>query len=188
LCKSLPQDERLALLDGIIERLHVDASSLSSAWEGFRPLDPAELRLLPMAGITLGAHTCSHPILARLSATEQSTELTASKQLIENATRSACDCFAYPNGGPSDFDAETRKRVIEAGYRCAFTTIKRRVSSVDDRFEIPRCTLTHNRVTLAEFSAELAGLPGALRALLHRPGARPDTRSASTPRAAALTP
>jgi len=184
LCKSLPQPERLALLKDIIERLHVDESQLASAWDGFRPIDPDEMRLLRGIGVTVGAHTCSHPILARLSAAEQSRELTASKQLIERVTGEACDCFAYPNGGPGDFDDNTRARVIDAGYRCAFTTIKRRVSRVDDRFEIPRCTLTHNRVTVAEFAAELSGLPGALRALLNRPGI--DARSASSPRNAAL--
>lgn len=168
LCKSLPQPERLALLKDIIERLHVDESQLASAWDGFRPIDPDEMRLLRGIGVTVGAHTCSHPIMARLSAAEQSRELTESKQLIEKVTGFACDGFAYPNGGPGDFSADTRARVIDAGYRCAFTTIKRRVSRADDRFEIPRCTLTHNRVTAAEFAAELSGLPGTLRALLNR--------------------
>jgi len=181
LCKSLPQPERLALLKDIQERLHIDESQLLSAWEGFRPIDPDEMRLLRNIGMTVGAHTCSHPILARLTAREQSRELVESKQLIESITGAACDQFAYPNGSPGDFDDGTRARVIEAGYRCAFTTIKRRMSRADDRFEIPRCTLTHNRVTAAEFATELSGLPGALRALLNRPGARPAAgRSAQT--------
>lgn len=189
LCKSLPQPERLALLTDITERLHVDEAQLFSAWDGFRPIDPDEMRLLKGIGVTVGAHTCSHPILARLSAAEQRSELTASKQLIEKVTGEACDSFAYPNGGPGDFDDDTRARVIEAGYRCAFTTIKRRVSRGDDPFEIPRCTLTHNRGTVAEFAAELSGFPGTLRALLNRPGARIDTRiaaqrAASRPQAA----
>jgi peptidoglycan/xylan/chitin deacetylase (PgdA/CDA1 family) len=171
LSKSLPQNERLALIDEIEERLGVDRASRFSAWEGFRPIDPDEMRLLPHAGITVGAHTCSHPILARLNARDQARELVESKGLIEAITRVKCDQFAYPNGGPGDFSAGTRERVIDAGYRCAFTTVKRRVSQGDDRFEIPRCTITHNHVTLGEFSSELGGLPGTLRSWLHRPGA-----------------
>lgn len=186
LCKSLPQPERLALLKDIQERLHVDEAQLASAWEGFRPIDPDEMRLLSGIGVTVGAHTCSHPIMARLSGAEQTRELGESKRLIEQVTGRACDSFAYPNGGPGDFDDATRARVIEAGYRCAFTTIKRRLSRADDRFEIPRCTLTHNRVTAAEFATELSGLPGAVRALLNRPEARTDARSASMPPQAAL--
>ena len=181
LCKSLAQEQRLALLDEIIARLHVDRSQLQSAWDGFRPIDPEEMRLLPHAGITVGAHTCSHPIMARLSARQQAHELTESKRLIESTTRMECEQFAYPNGGPGDYSAETRQSVMDAGYRCAFTTVKRRVSQNDDRFEIPRCTITHNRVTLGEFAAELGGLPGAVRSLLNRPGARVDARSASSP-------
>lgn len=185
--KAMPNDERLTRLNELIERLGVKDADLFSAWSGFRPLEPEELKLLPGFGITVGAHTCSHPILSRLSAAEQTRELAESRRLIEAMTGVACDEFAYPNGGPGDFDAGTRGRVIDAGYRCALTTIKRRVSPGDDRFEIPRCTITHNQVSLAEFAAEMSGLPGALRALLDRPGARTGARSASSPQHAALS-
>jgi peptidoglycan/xylan/chitin deacetylase (PgdA/CDA1 family) len=171
-CKTMGQEERHALLAGMMERLRVDETSLFSAWEGFRPIDPDELRLLKGAGITVGAHTCTHPILALLSPAEQAREMTESKRRLEKATGVRCDEFAYPNGGPGDFSAQTRKAAVDAGYRCAFTTIKRRVSAGDDRYEIPRCTLTHNRVTLAEFSAELSGLSGALRAMRDRSQSR----------------
>lgn len=167
-CKRLAQTERLALVQRVTDGLGVSASALSSAWDGFRPIDPDEMRLLPGAGITVGAHTCSHPILALLSAADQARELSESKRRIESVTGVRCDEFAYPNGGPGDFSAQTKRSAMDAGYRCAFTTIKRRVTAADDRFEIPRCTLTHNRTTLAEFAAELGGLPGALRALRDR--------------------
>jgi peptidoglycan/xylan/chitin deacetylase (PgdA/CDA1 family) len=179
LCKSISQPQRLALLDEIEEQLHVDRTNRFSAWDGFRPLEPDELRLLPGFGITVGAHTCSHPILARLAARDQARELAESKRLIESTTSVECVEFAYPNGGPGDFSHDTRKQVIDAGYRCAFTTVKRRVTAGEDRFEIPRCTLTHNGITAAEFSAELAGWPGTIRALLNRPGARASLRAAS---------
>jgi hypothetical protein len=46
--------------------------------------------------------------------------------------------------------------------------VKRRVTDADDRFEIPRCTLTHNAITVSEFSAEVSGFSGAARALRDR--------------------
>jgi peptidoglycan/xylan/chitin deacetylase (PgdA/CDA1 family) len=171
LCKSMGSPDRLALVARVIEGLGVDPAKLPSAWPEFRPLDPLELKLLPGAGITVGAHTCSHPILAMLPAAEQARELGESKRLIESVTGERCDQFAYPNGGRGDFSAHTRRAVVDAGYRCAVTTIKRRVVDGDDAFELPRCTLTHNRITMAEFSAELGGFPGVLRRL--RPGAPP---------------
>ena len=167
-CKLMAQEERLIVVNDIARRLGVDDAALAFAWDGFRPIDPDEMKLLAGVGIAVGAHTCSHPILARLSASEQTRELSESKRLIESVTGVPCDEFAYPNGGPGDFDAQTRKAVIAAGYRCAFTTVKRRVATSDDRFEIPRCTLTHNGISLAEFSAEMSGFPGTLRALRDR--------------------
>lgn len=168
LCKTIAQDERLALIDQIVERLNVAPAQLQSAWEGLRPIEPEELERLPEFGITVGAHTCSHPILAKLPASAQARELSESKRLLESVTGVRCDQFAYPNGAPGDFSDQTRSAIIDAGYRCAFTTIKRRVTDRDDRFEIPRCTLTHNHISLTEFSAEVSGTAGTLRGLRDR--------------------
>src|SRR5688572_1291094 len=132
-CKLMAQEERVIVVREITSRLGVDDAALASAWDGFRPIDPDEMKLLPGVGISVGAHTCSHPILARLSAADQARELSESKRLIESVTGTRCDEFAYPNGGPGDFDAQTRRSVMDAGYRCAFTTIKRRVATTDDR-------------------------------------------------------
>ena len=166
--KALPQAERLVLLKQVIDRLGVETSRLASAWDGFRPLDPEELRRLPELGVSVGSHTCSHPIMSRLAPADARRELEESKRLIEGSTGAPCLEFAYPNGGPDDFNQETHRQVLAAGYRCAVTTIKRRVSRADQRFEIPRCTLTHNQISAAEFAAEVSGFPGALRSLRTR--------------------
>ena len=166
--KALPQVERLALLARVIERLGVQTSLLASAWDGFHPLEPGELRGLTALGVSVGSHTCSHPIVSRLAPADARRELAESKRLIEESTGTPCLEFAYPNGGPRDFNQETRRHVMAAGYRCAVTTIKRRVSRSDQCFEIPRCTLTHNQVSAAEFAAEVSGFPGALRSLRTR--------------------
>lgn len=163
LLKPLPEADRLARLQEIQSALKVADSQLPAAWAGMRPLAPADLARLPGFGIEVGAHTCSHPIATRLTPERLRHELVESKSRIEAATGRACTAFAYPNGGPDDFNAETRRAVHDAGYTCAVTTIKRRVTHGDDALEIPRCTLTHNDVTLAEFAAEVSGLPGVLR-------------------------
>ncbi len=167
-CKALPQSERLALVERVIDRLGVEESRLPGAWDGQRPLDPSELKKLPEAGIEVGSHTCSHPIVSRLEPREAKRELEESKRRIEAATGRPCLDFAYPNGGPGDFNPETHRAVKEAGYRSAVTTIKRRVARADGCFEIPRCTLTHNQVTIEEFASEVSGFPSALRAVRQR--------------------
>ena len=169
-CKSLPQADRMALVERVIDRLGVEESRLRGAWDDQRPLDPSELKKLPEMGIEVGSHTCSHPIVSRLEPREATRELEESKRHIEAAVGRPCLDFAYPNGGPGDFNEQTHHEVIEAGYRSAVTTIKRRVARTDGCFEIPRCTLTHNRITIAEFSAEVSGLSGALRTVKAKAG------------------
>lgn len=173
MCKALPDAERVAWLNRIVESLGVDEARLATAWPDHAPIAPGELRRLPEFGIEVGSHTCSHAIVTRMSAEQAARELTESKRLIESSTDRACEHFSYPNGGPADFDTHTRQRVIDAGYRGAVTTIKTAVSESHDPYAIPRCTLTHNRITLSEFAAEVSGFPRFLRDVKSRVTGRP---------------
>lgn len=167
-CKSLPDDERLSLLARVIERLDTEESRLASAWADFEPVSPDELKRLPDYGIEVGSHTCSHAIVKRMTTGQMTRELGESKRLIEASVGRPCEQFSYPNGSPADFDARTRQQVVAAGYRCAVTTIKAAVTPGQDPFEIPRCVLTHNRITLSEFAAELSGFPRFVRGVKGR--------------------
>ncbi len=167
-CKLLADAERIAFLDRIVDALAVDEARLATAWAGHTPIAPDELERLPEAGIDVGSHTCSHAIVTRMSAEQAARELAESKRLIESSTGRACELFSYPNGSPADFSAQTRRAVIDAGYRGAVTTIKTAVGPAQDPFEIPRCTLTHNTISLSEFAAEVSGIPRFLRAMKGR--------------------
>jgi peptidoglycan/xylan/chitin deacetylase (PgdA/CDA1 family) len=164
-CKSLPDNERQRLLDDIIVRLDVDEAALQAACEDFRPLDPAELSEFEAFGVTVGSHTSSHPVLARCSPGRMRDELQESRTVVEDLTGLPCTAFAYPNGAVGDFNAGTRKAVVEAGYTCAVTTVKKRVNRQTDPFEIPRYLLTHNRITKNEFAVEVSGFPTFLRGI-----------------------
>lgn len=87
-------------------------------------LSPAEIRELAASGlIEIGGHTAHHPILARLSETEQYDEIATDRQALREWTATEVRAFAYPNGRPGlDYDAETVAAVARAGYRVAFTT------------------------------------------------------------------
>jgi len=167
-CKAMPGTARVALVDRIVESLGLAGADLFSAWDDLRPLDPDEMKRLPDLGVEIGSHTCSHPIVTQLDTAAVKRELVESKRAIEACLGRPCVDFAYPNGGAGDFDARTRREVIEAGYRCALTTIKTRVSRETEVFEIPRCTFTHNRITVPEFAAQVSGLPEAFRAAKRR--------------------
>lgn len=179
LCKTLPDTERLAFLNRVIHGLQVSEDDIVGAWDGHAPIAPDELKQLPEYGIEVGSHTCSHGIVTRFTPDAMTQELTVSKRLLEQTMGRPCTRFSYPNGSPGDFSAESRERVIAAGYGCAVTTIKRRVARADDRFEIPRCILTHNQVTTAEFSAHVSGFPAFLRAVRARVKAAPAREGAA---------
>jgi peptidoglycan/xylan/chitin deacetylase (PgdA/CDA1 family) len=177
LCKALPDTERIAFLDQVIGELKVSEDEIRGAWDDHAPIQPDELRQLHACGIEVGSHTCSHGIVTHFTPDAMTQELTVSRRLLEQATGRPCTVFSYPNGSPGDFDAASRGRVVAAGYTSAVTTVKRRVARADDRFEIPRCILTHNRVTAAEFSAHVSGFPAFLRAVRARVRSAPPARA-----------
>lgn len=168
LCKSLVDEERVVLVDRIVESLGVGDRELRSAWAGHEPLRPEDLRALPDCGIEVGSHTASHKILTRCSTVETRRELEESKRFIEKATGRSCTEFSYPNGGPGDFDERTGVCAREAGYQSAVTSIPARVPRPCSPFEIPRYTPADNETTLAEFAAELSGYSDFFRGLKRR--------------------
>jgi peptidoglycan/xylan/chitin deacetylase (PgdA/CDA1 family) len=57
-----------------------------------------EIRDMHAAGVTVGAHTCTHPDLTRLSSDQILTEVCDSKAIIEEALGTGVTSFAYPFG------------------------------------------------------------------------------------------
>jgi peptidoglycan/xylan/chitin deacetylase (PgdA/CDA1 family) len=107
-----------------------------------RPLTLAELRALAaQPGVTVGAHTMTHPRLAALHVEDQQRELTASKERLEELTGQPVTLFAYPFGKPADVSAETLALARRAGYRAAFTSAAGRLVPSSDRFALPRLTV-----------------------------------------------
>jgi peptidoglycan/xylan/chitin deacetylase (PgdA/CDA1 family) len=88
-----------------------------------RMLEWAEIREMADAGITFGGHTVSHPILTTLTPDELWREVAGAKREIESRLSREVTLFAYPNGGPRDFDAASKRALRESGYRAAVTTI-----------------------------------------------------------------
>lgn len=93
------------------------------------------------AGMTIGAHTRTHPILARLDAAAARDEMIGGKRDLENLLQQPVPLFAYPNGRPgTDYQPETVALAREAGFEAALTTAWGAAQSSTDRFQIPRFT------------------------------------------------
>lgn len=107
-----------------------------------RPLTVEELRrLAELPGVTIGAHTMTHPRLASLPAGEQRHELAASKQRLEELTGRPVTLFAYPFGKPDDLGPETAHLAAEAGYRAAFLSQAGRIVPSSPPFRLPRLSV-----------------------------------------------
>jgi peptidoglycan/xylan/chitin deacetylase (PgdA/CDA1 family) len=93
------------------------------------------------AGMTIGGHTISHPILANLSLTDVDKEIRDNKAYLEALLGERLNYFAYPNGKPgSDYLPEHFECVRNAGYETAFSTRWGVAGAQSDRWQLPRFT------------------------------------------------
>jgi peptidoglycan/xylan/chitin deacetylase (PgdA/CDA1 family) len=98
-----------------------------------------QVRALRQAGMQIGAHTRSHPILTRLRDDAAYTEILGSKHDLEALLGEPVTLFAYPNGKPGvDYGANHARMVREAGFTAAVSTAPGAASASSDRLQLPR--------------------------------------------------
>ena len=132
--KYLPTQERVA----ITQRL---ASIANVTVPRDLMMTSQEVKAMRIAGMQIGAHTVSHPILARLSEDEARQEMGASKQFLEHLLGERVGLFAYPNGKPGeDYTPQNALMVRELGFDAAVSTQWGASSMGDDLFQIRRFT------------------------------------------------
>ena len=101
----------------------------------------AEVKSLFQAGMQIGAHTVSHPILARLSDEEAKREIQNSKVFLEELLGERVGLFAYPNGKPGeDYSPQTVDVVRLLDFDAAVSTAWGVTSTGNDLFQIRRFT------------------------------------------------
>jgi peptidoglycan/xylan/chitin deacetylase (PgdA/CDA1 family) len=101
-----------------------------------RPLTAAEIDYLARQPLLeIGAHSVSHPFLARLSDQEQQTEIGESKKFLEEVTGQGVHGFSYPN---SSYTTQTMTLVQQAGFRYACAGGNNVARAGAARFGLPR--------------------------------------------------
>ncbi|MBN8279288.1 MAG: polysaccharide deacetylase family protein [Gammaproteobacteria bacterium] len=101
-----------------------------------------QVRALQAAGMDVGGHTISHPILARLADDDAREEIAGGRARLAAILGAAPRSFAYPNGRPGDdFEPRHAQMVADAGYAYALSTIPGCATPGADRWSIPRVTL-----------------------------------------------
>jgi peptidoglycan/xylan/chitin deacetylase (PgdA/CDA1 family) len=114
-----PEERLLAVIAGLMAQAGIDGSalvrSLCLGWD-----EIASLTREP--GLAIGAHTFSHPMLAKHDDATARREIVASKAAIEERIRRPVRHFAYPVGDKSSAGPRDFSLAREAGFASAVTT------------------------------------------------------------------
>lgn len=93
------------------------------------------------AGMGVGAHTVTHPILATTEPSVARQEMADSKIHLESLLGERISLFAYPNGKPGqDYRSEHARLAAELGFEAAVATVWGAAKRDSDPFQLPRFT------------------------------------------------
>jgi hypothetical protein len=135
LVRPLPTDER----DEVVGELRRWAGVVETGRESHRSLTEREVAELAASRfVEVGAHTVSHPVLARLSPRAQLSEITESRDTVRELAGGPVDSFAYPYGGETDYSSTTVRLLREAGFATGLTTIRGGVVAGINPLQMPR--------------------------------------------------
>jgi peptidoglycan/xylan/chitin deacetylase (PgdA/CDA1 family) len=115
--KTIPDADALALVDHVCDELDSEPISLRSvlSWD--------ELRALADEGVTLCAHSQTHPILTQLSVKRARQEIVGSQLDLQREIGHVLPVFCYPDGA---HDEAVINVLREEGFVLAFTTLEGR--------------------------------------------------------------
>jgi peptidoglycan/xylan/chitin deacetylase (PgdA/CDA1 family) len=128
----------------------------------FHLLNISELKELALAGMTIGAHTMNHPVLALSPADLVRAEINESRAHLEAALGQGVWALAYPFGDRESVTPEVFEMAKEAGYKVAFVNFGGGLGTEMPRYAMPRVHVT-SEMSLAEFEACVAGFYASLQ-------------------------
>jgi peptidoglycan/xylan/chitin deacetylase (PgdA/CDA1 family) len=164
---SFGRDERGRLLDEILLQLRpsengpVYENELPTR-ERFVTLNNNELRRLADAGMTIGAHTDSHPRLSRMSDELVRREMLQNRQQLETILGQPVWALAYPFGDAGAVSLREMVLAEECGFTCAFMNVQKPHEEYPHRFALPRIHITAD-LNIAELQARLSGFHAFLQ-------------------------
>lgn len=123
-----------------------------------------DVRALSEAGVEIGGHTVSHPILSKLDPEQQTAEIEGCADSLRRGLGRAPTSFAYPFGRNWDFDARSVAAARAAGFATATTTHAGVHRKGRDPYRIPRVMIDED-AQLHRIAAEACGGYELLRRL-----------------------
>ena len=117
--KSLPAPDAERLLEWLGQATGRGRCAASEAEGMWMTWDMA--REMHAAGMGIGGHTVSHPLLSRITPEQQREEITGCARRLREEVGIEMGMFAYPVGSPDAFDDATREILGECGVQSAFS-------------------------------------------------------------------
>ncbi|WP_219416019.1 polysaccharide deacetylase family protein [Pseudonocardia nigra] len=99
-----------------VGRARPDAERATEQW-----LTWEAVRSLERAGMEIGGHSVTHPVLANLNPQQQHREIGESVRRLRDELAGPVDTFAYPVGSRAAFDRHTKDALADLGIRRAFS-------------------------------------------------------------------
>ena len=128
----------------------------------FFMLNRKELKQLHRAGMTIGAHTMSHPMLSQMTREDALEEIAQSRSALENALDEKVWGLAYPFGTRDTVSCREKELARGAGFSCAFMNVED--SAAESNFMFPRIHVSLTTST-AELDAHVSGFHSTIRKL-----------------------
>lgn len=159
--RALPEHEMLQCIRQMAEMAGVNCQALTAEacmdWEQL-----AEFAREPLC--TIGAHTMTHPMLAKLDETTMRREIAESRDTVEKKLGVCPAHFAYPVGDPSSAGPREFAAVAELGFRSGVTTRPGMLFSDhgDHLSALPRLSVNGNWQDRKALEVLLSGAPFAL--------------------------
>lgn len=148
----------------------------SDSWRGFDCenlvscrrfglMTAVELRTLASAGMTIGAHTLSHPVLSQMPLDLARAEIGESRERLESVLQARVWAFAYPFGDAQSVTPEVLALPEQADYAAAFLNYGGGLGAELLPYALPRIHVT-SEMSVAELEAHVSGFYGRLRRLI----------------------
>lgn len=135
LVKGMDEEQKMALIKYMLDNYSVsqEEKSLMLSWN--------QVIEMSKNGISMQAHTKSHQNLTGISEEKAKMEIIESKREIETRINKKITCFSYPYGF---FNDKIKQLVINAGLKCACSTVQGSNGLNDDLFALKRIDISEN--------------------------------------------
>jgi peptidoglycan/xylan/chitin deacetylase (PgdA/CDA1 family) len=172
------EHKRAEILERIREQLRISARWISRYVEDsvlrrrFLMLSVPEIRQLAAAGMDIGAHTLSHPMLSQAPDGLAWSEISESRSNLAQILQREIWALAYPFGGPGSVTRREQAMAERAGFKCAFLNFGGGLGAENPLFALPRVHVTGD-MGIAEFEAHVSGFYRSLHRHFSRQAEEP---------------